>query len=379
MGFEEDCRAILAYLPDEFGRQDLDQWLPWLHHRHRDLHNPRRRLFEQIEGFEDAGLIEQLETGTWRKREPPSSTPHIDLGLTQGEATDRAELAEILQMDGPAALQRGMFKPASGPFEDQLLLFHDPHNNPYGDVVGSEKIRYIGQGQTGDQKLQGFNRYLAEHLKRGYQVHFFEKEDEEGTLNYRGEVVCESVERVYRPDERRSVLAFELVQAEPLEPGNEWEPTDYYAGAQQEIESFEGEPRFVDRQETVSVAQRLVRNVAFRDIVIEAYERQCAVCGEPLTIEDLTELEAAHIVSVSEQGPDEPRNGICLCVRHHWAFDNGVFTLSDDLQIRSNLRGPDPHAEIQEGETIGVPPIPQRRPHDFYLSHHREKWEDMGP
>lgn len=375
VGFEEDCLAILAYLPDEFGRQAVERWLPWLHHRYPELHGHRRRLFDQLARFEEAGVLAQLETGTWRKQESPQAHAHIDLGLTQGEITDRNELSEILQMDGPTALQRGMFKPASGPFEDQLLLFHDPHENPYGDVVGSEVIQYIGQGREGNQKLQGFNRYLAEHLKRGYQVHFFEKQDTSGSLNYRGEVVCEDVERVYRPDEGRSVLQFKLVQAEPISPGEEWTPTAYYQDAQAEIEHVSGQPRLVDREQRVTVAQRLVRNVAFRDTILEAYERTCAVCGVPLSIEDLTELQAAHIVAVSEQGPDDPRNGLSLCVRHHWAFDHGVFTLTDDLEVQSFLDGADPHGELEDGAGINAPDRERQRPHPFYVRHHREKWE----
>lgn len=377
--FREDCRAILDFLPDEFSEEDLNRWVPWLRTRHREVSKPKQRLHEAVRRFEQQGLVHQRGTGVWEKRRTPTAEVPIDLGLAQGDETDRNELADILQMDGPTALQRGIFKPASGPFEDQLLLFHDPHENPYGDVVGSEEIRYIGQGQTGDQKLKGFNRYLAEHLKRGYQVHFFEKADREGTLHYRGEVVCEDVNRVYRPGEGRSVLEYKLIQAQPLSPDEHWEPTEYYAEAQQTIQNVDRQPGLVERPEKVTVAQRLVRNVAFRDILLDAYEKRCAVCGVPLAVDDLTELEAAHIVAVSEQGPDDPRNGLSLCVRHHWAFDHGVFTLNDELEIRSFLDGPDPHDELEDGAEIEVPDDPARRPHPFYLEHHREKWvQAMG-
>lgn len=98
------------------------------------------------------------------------------------------------------------------------------------------------------------------------------------------------------------------------------------------------------------------------------------MCGVPLVIEDLVELEAAHIVAVSEHGPDEVRNGLSLCVRHHWAFDHGVFTLTDDHEVMSFLDGADPHGELADGAAILVPDGAGQRPHRWYLGHHREKW-----
>ena len=33
-------------------------------------------------------------------------------------------------------------------------------------------------------------------------------------------------------------------------------------------------------------------------------------------------------------GPDDPRNGLSLCPRHHWAFDAGLFTVTDGRSVR---------------------------------------------
>lgn len=39
----------------------------------------------------------------------------------------------------------------------------------------------------------------------------------------------------------------------------------------------------------------------------------------------LREVEAAHVVPVSEGGTDDLRNGIALTQTLHWAFDRGLF------------------------------------------------------
>jgi putative restriction endonuclease len=35
-------------------------------------------------------------------------------------------------------------------------------------------------------------------------------------------------------------------------------------------------------------------------------------------------------------GPDDPRNVISLCRLHHWAFDNGLFSIRKDYTIIVN-------------------------------------------
>lgn len=375
MPLAADARRILPHLSTEFTVEDLERWVPWLRRRYPDLLNHRQKLIQAIRGLEQTNAVVRLDTETWRKQSPGDrSDASLDLGLTQGTQIDREELAEILQMAGSAALQRGMFKRASGPFQDHLLLFHDPEENPYGDVVGSDLIHYVGQGQEGDQRLQSYNKYLAEHLKRGLTVHFFVKREGSTDFHYRGEVICEGVRRVYRPDEDRSVLEFELVPVEPIFLQEERNPLDYYNKVQTEILTTAAEPRLVDRPARVTVAQRLVRNVAFRDVLLDAYDWHCAVCGVPIKHMGLTELEAAHIVGVSERGPDDPRNGLSLCVRHHWAFDNGVWTLNHDWEIESFLEGEDPHGELNDGSQLHVPEDEARAPHPVYIQVHRDKW-----
>jgi putative restriction endonuclease len=85
----------------------------------------------------------------------------------------------------------------------------------------------------------------------------------------------------------------------------------------------------------------------FRRDVLRAYDGQCAVCN----VREPKLLRAAHIVAVSDGGPDETTNGICLCINHEVAFDRGLLLIretfevistgNDDLQVTcSTLRLP---------------------------------------
>ena len=73
---------------------------------------------------------------------------------------------------------------------------------------------------------------------------------------------------------------------------------------------------------------RPVRDPRFREAVLIAYERRCAVCDFDLRLgDDLLGLDAAHIRWRSEGGPDEVRNGLALCIEDHRALDRGAIGL----------------------------------------------------
>lgn len=84
---------------------------------------------------------------------------------------------------------------------------------------------------------------------------------------------------------------------------------------------------------------RAARSRAFGSIVLEEYRRQCCVCGALFVLREegrgaLVEAVAAHIIPVHESGPDDPRNGMSLCPRHHWAFDSGLFAVTTGMLVK---------------------------------------------
>lgn len=68
---------------------------------------------------------------------------------------------------------------------------------------------------------------------------------------------------------------------------------------------------------------------AFRVVVTDAYQRQCAITGE----NTLPVLEAAHIKPFSENGENEIGNGLLLRSDFHKLLDVGLVTVTPELRV----------------------------------------------
>ncbi|MFF4379959.1 phosphorothioated DNA-binding restriction endonuclease [Kitasatospora sp. NPDC001547] len=95
----------------------------------------------------------------------------------------------------------------------------------------------------------------------------------------------------------------------------------------------------LERAETVlaggaDTAARRQRDRRMRELILTAYEFQCAFCGYDGALGASTVgLEAAHVRWWSHEGPDEVDNGLCLCSLHHKLFDKGVLGLGEGHRI----------------------------------------------
>lgn len=79
---------------------------------------------------------------------------------------------------------------------------------------------------------------------------------------------------------------------------------------------------------------RIARGSAFREGVRSQYVWRCAISKiDVVTPSSLFEVEAAHIVPLSEGGSDDIRNGIALTQTVHWAFDRGLIGVSPNRTI----------------------------------------------
>jgi putative restriction endonuclease len=79
---------------------------------------------------------------------------------------------------------------------------------------------------------------------------------------------------------------------------------------------------------------KMRRSSEFRDNILLAYERRCAMCGWDARLGTVVVgLEAAHVRWFNIGGPDEPANGLCLCSLHHKLFDRGVMGLTSDHTV----------------------------------------------
>jgi len=88
----------------------------------------------------------------------------------------------------------------------------------------------------------------------------------------------------------------------------------------------------IDKKKFTVTHKTFKRDPEFRKRVVEGYNNRCAVCGIQLDL-----VEAAHIIPHShELGCDDVRNGLCLCVLHHKALDNGLIFIDREYNVCIN-------------------------------------------
>ena len=135
-------------------------------------------------------------------------------------------------------------------------------------------------------------------------------------------------------------------------------------------------PYEVQRDRTLLLSSRLVRDRAFRKRVLEAYDCRCALTGlKFINGGGRAEGEAVHIRSVEANGPDIVTNGIALSGTVHWMFDRGLISLDDNLEILLSSKINDIEGVRKMINPDGRAHFPKHgewRPHPRYLGWHRE-------
>lgn len=90
-------------------------------------------------------------------------------------------------------------------------------------------------------------------------------------------------------------------------------------------ETWEREQYQVGRGEAGGAPEN-VRSAAFARTVRQAYDYRCAACGVRFLYDDITVIDAAHLIPFSESRDDSPQNGIALCKNHHWLMDSWLIS-----------------------------------------------------
>ncbi|ATW87019.1 HNH endonuclease [Halohasta litchfieldiae] len=206
------------------------------------------------------------------------------------------------------------------------------------DVPSVEQV-WDWLGYEGREVVQGFTRVANERLARLRQEH--------GSL----QAAIFNVEREPTEDEiEEEKSALEKVVDSP--------------------------PQLTEDEELYTVSRRRARDSAFARLVREAYDSQCVFCGSQReTPKGNPETEAAHIYPKKEGGSDDVRNGISLCKLHHWAFDTGWLSISDEYKIlvkeEPERNGYDEFKELGENK-MRLPNEDAVKPHPMFLAEHRQ-------
>lgn len=81
-------------------------------------------------------------------------------------------------------------------------------------------------------------------------------------------------------------------------------------------------------------ARRRGRSARFQIGVVDGYRHTCALTGyRCFTVDGATVVDAAHIEGWAESQNDDLVNGLALSKTAHWMFDEGLWTVSDDLRV----------------------------------------------
>lgn len=133
-----------------------------------------------------------------------------------------------------------------------------------------------------------------------------------------------------------------------------------------------------DRTFEQILVNRTIRDAAFRRAVLAAYEDTCAVTGlRIINGGGKAEAQAAHIVPVSERGPDVVENGIALSSTAHWLFDRHLITIGEDWRLLvSHNRVPEQLRALFSPQEVRIR-LPANRafwPHPEFVARHRERY-----
>lgn len=135
------------------------------------------------------------------------------------------------------------------------------------------------------------------------------------------------------------------------------------------LESLEEWIPFAAEDRGVYRISRQKRDSAFRSVVLANYGYTCAVTGQRFKSHRHVEADGAHIIGKEVRGTDDPRNGIALSKSAHWAFDRGIFTISDQYNVIVNPRAKS--ASIGNFPALQMHRRKMTLPSDsFYWPHH---------
>jgi putative restriction endonuclease len=127
-------------------------------------------------------------------------------------------------------------------------------------------------------------------------------------------------------------------------------------------------------------AKRKGRSASFQIGVVDGYHHTCALTGYRCLTEDgATAVDAAHIEAWADTQNDDLGNGLALSKTAHWMFDEGLWSINDDLHVVINASrfletGPkDICLASFANKPLRFASATRLRPSAIHLRRHREK------
>jgi len=256
------------------------------------------------------------------------------------------------------------------PSEGRYVILNSNEGAIYNDEFISEtELTYDGEGdpKKGDQILTNANRAMVNAVDEEIPIYLFTSEDGLDEYEYEGLIEVTDARYEYESSEGRMKYKFDLRKLGVATWGE-------YLDVANEVNKDPEQPS-TDSPEREEVP-RLVRSAAFKRKVRAAYDGVCAICGSKRqSPTGNPEIEAAHIYPKSEGGRDIVSNGIGLCKLHHWGFDVGWLSISEDCEVivgeADNVATPNDFSNLG-GRKVNLPTDEKEQPAERFLRKHRK-------
>lgn len=342
-------------------------------------------IWEDVDGYHaEAHPIENIDSGNEKDDSKPGESGKSEAApepiltrtapqdISIGDYFSKEEVEEAF--DTGFGYQISGINPRRDDQDRRYVLVFANEDGPYDDSVKQGRFQYVGEGLQGDQdETSPGNSVLIDATSSKIPVHFFYQSSDESDWEYQG--LVDVLDYEFEEHDGRKVLVFTMEH----QFGSETEEASQepVADEQTSLErALEDEPQLTDKDDAYTEARRRARDTAFSELVRDAYDDTCAICGRNRETPDGTpEVEAAHIYPKRKGGSDDVRNGLALCKLHHWAFDTGWLAVSDDYEILvKDVPDKEGYYEFKQldGDTLRLPENEDAEPHPMFLKRHRE-------
>lgn len=307
-----------------------------------------------------------------RKFSPRSKSNKIGLNVSPGALNKPILLLSVIEMVSQEQIKRNQIPLSAELIATFLNLWShlEPLRKP---DIGLPFYHLVSDGFWHYQPKPGFESLIAAKVKIR-------------TPN----IIRQTVEYAYLDDElweilqnphERSILTNVLINSWFTNKSQQIEQlfqVNAFAELQEQLQRSGG--KVYTPEELKDEQKLIVRDGAFRKIVVSTYNQRCAFCGLQI-LDSLGQniVDGSHIKPFSQFYDDRIDNGLSLCKNHHWAFDRFWFTINDDYTIivAENLREDSPNAKPMRefrGDRIILPSQQQYYPRVDSLQWHREEF-----
>jgi len=123
-----------------------------------------------------------------------------------------------------------------------------------------------------------------------------------------------------------------------------------------------------------------IRSNIFKREIPKIYNNTCCISGMRVdAIDNISMIDACHIIPFAESYNDTISNGIALCPNLHRAFDRGLISINNDFKVLLNNNFSEPNRSSYnlrqfEGIKIILPENPSFFPSKESFAHHRRRF-----